>query len=77
MATKQQPLVHTGEMIIKATNLLRNLLSPEYWGDLDIDLYQKVTEPILSGEKADKPDEKHITAMVNTLQVLRVLEWRC
>ncbi|KAJ5831817.1 Histone acetylase complex subunit [Penicillium riverlandense] len=72
-SSKQQPLVHTGEMIIKATNLLRNLLSPEYWGDLDIDLYQKVTEPILSGEKADKPDEKHITAMVNTLQVLRVL----
>ncbi|KAJ5597057.1 hypothetical protein N7450_003515 [Penicillium hetheringtonii] len=42
-------------------------------GDLDIDLYQKVTEPILAGEKADKPDDKQITIMVNALQVLRVL----
>lgn len=65
--------VPTGDMINKAIGLLRNLLSPKYWGDLDIDLYQKVTEPILTGEKADKPDDKHITVMVNALQVLRVL----
>ncbi|KAJ5398189.1 hypothetical protein N7509_006302 [Penicillium cosmopolitanum] len=65
--------VPTGDMINKAISLLRNLLSPKYWGDLDIDLYQKVTEPILTGEKADKPDDKHITVMVNALQVLRVL----
>ncbi|EEH23239.2 hypothetical protein PABG_05450 [Paracoccidioides brasiliensis Pb03] len=62
-----------GEMVKKAMRLLRGLLSPEYWGDLDIDLYQKVTEPILTGDKADKPDDKHATAMVNTLQVIRVL----
>ncbi|KAJ5919627.1 hypothetical protein N7454_009462 [Penicillium verhagenii] len=72
-SAKQAPAVPTGDMVNKAVNLLRNLLSPEYWGDIDIDLYQKVTEPILAGEKADKPDEKHVTAMVNTLQVLRVL----
>ncbi|KAJ5980931.1 hypothetical protein N7481_008229 [Penicillium waksmanii] len=65
--------VPTGDMINKAISLLRNLLSPTYWGDLDIDLYQKVTEPILTGEKADKPDDKHITVMINALQVLRVL----
>ncbi|KAJ5114009.1 hypothetical protein N7456_002543 [Penicillium angulare] len=70
---KQAPAVPTGEMINKAINLLRKLLSPEYWGDLDIDLYQKVTEPILAGEKSDKPDEKLVTPMVNALQVLRVL----
>lgn len=72
-SSKQTPPIPTGEMINKAVNLLRNLLSKEYWGDLDIDLYQKVTEPILAGEKADKPDEKHITSMINALQVLRVL----
>ncbi|KAJ6097184.1 hypothetical protein N7499_001558 [Penicillium canescens] len=70
--SKQQNPVPTGEMINKAIHLLRSLLSPEYWGDLDIDLYQKVTEPILVGEKGDKPEDK-ITYMVNTLQVLRVL----
>ncbi|KAE8354212.1 transcription-associated protein [Aspergillus coremiiformis] len=66
---QQQQSVITGDMVKKAVHLLRNLLSPEYWGDLDIELYQKVTDPILAGEKADKPDEKHITSMVNALQV--------
>ncbi|KAB8073752.1 hypothetical protein BDV29DRAFT_133154 [Aspergillus leporis] len=72
-SSKTQQLVLTGDMVKKAIFLLRNLLSPEYWGDLDIELYQKVTDPILAGEKADKPDEKHITSMVNALQVVRVL----
>ncbi|PGH01393.1 hypothetical protein AJ79_07934 [Helicocarpus griseus UAMH5409] len=66
-------IIAHGEMVQKAVRLLRNLMSSQYWGDLDIEVYQKVTEPILSGEKADKPDEKHVTTMVNTLQVLRVL----
>lgn len=72
-SSKQSPPVPTGDMINKAVKFLRRLLSKDYWGDLDIDLYQKVTEPILAGEKADKPDEKQTTAMVNALQVLRVL----
>ncbi|KAE8346166.1 hypothetical protein BDV24DRAFT_124376 [Aspergillus arachidicola] len=72
-SSKTQQPVLTGDMVKKAVHLLRNLLSPEYWDDLDIELYQKVTEPILAGEKADKPDEKHITSMVNALQVVRVL----
>ncbi|KAF9891502.1 hypothetical protein FE257_003969 [Aspergillus nanangensis] len=71
--SKQQPTILTGELIKKAVHLLRSLLSPEYWGDLDIELYQKTTEPILASEKADKPDEKYVTSMINTLQVLRVL----
>lgn len=71
-AAKQSPPPPV-EMITKAVKLLRNLLSPEHWGDLDIDLYQKVTEPILTGEKADKPEEKQVTPMVNAIQVLRVL----
>jgi transformation/transcription domain-associated protein len=61
------------EMCQRAVQLLRDLLSPDIWGDLDIDLYQKATEHILCNEKADNPDEKHITAMVNALQVLRIL----
>jgi transformation/transcription domain-associated protein len=70
---KTQLPVISGEMVKKAIQLLRNLLQPEYWGDLEIDLYPKVIEPILASEKAEKPDEKYITTMVNTLQVLRVL----
>lgn len=61
------------EMCKRAVQLLRDLLSPEYWGDVDIDLYQKATEAILCSEKADNPDEKLTTQMINTLQVLRVL----
>lgn len=72
-SSKAQQPVPTGDMVKKGVHLLRNLLSPEYWGDLDIELYQKATEPILTGERADKPDEKHVTPIVNALQVVRVL----
>ena len=68
-----QPAVLPIQVIKKATYLLRSLLSPEYWGDVDIDLYQRHIEPILTDQKADKPDEKYTTAIVNSLQVLRVL----
>ncbi|PGH00581.1 hypothetical protein AJ80_09152 [Polytolypa hystricis UAMH7299] len=68
----QNPILY-GDMVKRGVQLLRNLLQPDFWGDLDIDLYQKVTDPILNGEKADKPDEKHTTAMVNALQVVRIL----
>ncbi|WEW56189.1 transcription-associated protein 1 [Emydomyces testavorans] len=72
-STKPKPFILYGDVIERAVRLLRNLLSTDFWTDLDIDLYQKATEPILCGEKADKPDEKHITGMVNALQVLRIL----
>ena len=72
-STKTQFPIQTGDMVKKGVHLLRNLLSSEYWGDLDIELYQKATEPILAGDRADKPDEKHTTAIVNALQVVRVL----
>ena len=68
-----QQLPVSTDMCQKAISLLRDLLSPELWGDTDIELYEKVTEPILAGEKADKPDEKHLTSMVNALQVVRVI----
>lgn len=69
----QQAPIYPTEMIKKAMFLLRSLLSPEYWGDVDVELYQKATEPILAGENADKPDEKQTTYIINALQVVRVL----
>ncbi|KAL9111516.1 MAG: hypothetical protein Q9227_004003 [Pyrenula ochraceoflavens] len=72
----QQPML-SHDMCKKAMQLLRDLLSPQFWIDLDLELYQKVTESILAGDKSDKPEEKHATAqvtqLINTLQVVRVL----
>lgn len=61
------------DMCKKAVQLLRDLLSPELWCDIDVDLYQKFTEPILTSEDADDPDDKQTTTMINALQVLRIL----
>lgn len=72
MQKAQQPGM-SNDLCVKAVQLLRDLLSPPLWADVDIEMYQKVTEPILAGEKADKPDEKHVTCMVNVLQVLRII----
>ncbi|KAL4805091.1 hypothetical protein BDV18DRAFT_24971 [Aspergillus unguis] len=72
-SSKPQNPVHTSEMQKKAVGLLRNLLSPVYWGDLNIELYQKVLEPILTQDRGDKPIEKHITGLVNALQVVRII----
>ena len=72
------------EMIKKAMSLLYNLLQPQYWGDLDIDLFSNVTETVLASDRTtqalasehsdkDKPDEKFITNMINTLQIVRII----
>jgi transformation/transcription domain-associated protein len=63
----------SNEMVKKAMQLLRNFLSPDYWADLDIDLLPKYIETVLTNDKADKPEEKYITTMVNVLQVLRII----
>ncbi|KAI9727221.1 MAG: hypothetical protein M1834_008481 [Cirrosporium novae-zelandiae] len=64
-----------------ALELLADFLAPEYWGDLGLDLLPKLTQPFLASEKTDKafasektdkPDEKFITSVINTLQVVRV-----
>ncbi|KAI0012803.1 FAT domain-containing protein [Xylariaceae sp. FL0662B] len=68
----------------KAMTLLYNLLQPRYWGDLDIDLFPNITEVVLASEKTakilstdptdkDNYDEKFITNIVNTLQVVRII----
>ncbi|KAI9850594.1 MAG: hypothetical protein M1838_005379 [Thelocarpon superellum] len=62
------------EMVQKALQLFEQLLGPGYWTELDLDLFPKLTEPILaSSERTDKPDEKMTTSIINTLQVVRIL----
>lgn len=72
------------EMCKKAMSLFHNILQPQYWGDLDIDLFPNVTETILASDRTvaalasehsdkEKPDEKFITNMVNTLQIVRII----
>lgn len=64
----------TNDMVKKAMQLLRDLLSPDFWPHMDIDFCQKVLEPILTGDKSDRNnDEKHTTSIINALQVIRVM----
>ena len=66
----------------KAFGLFFDLLSPGYWTDLEVDLFPKLTVAILATEKtdkalnsenADKPEEKTMTYIINTLQIVRVI----
>ncbi|TPX10443.1 uncharacterized protein E0L32_008662 [Thyridium curvatum] len=68
----------------RAMALLYNLLQPQYWGDLDVDLFPNVTEVILASERTttilaadpgdrEKHDEKFVTNIINTLQVVRII----
>lgn len=72
------------ELNKKAMTLLYNLLLPEYWADLDVDLYPNVTDVVLASDKTtqiltadpenkERYDEKFITNIVNTLQVVRII----
>jgi transformation/transcription domain-associated protein len=72
------------ELCKKAMALLFNLLQPQYWGDLDVDLFPNVTDIVLASEKTgtvlaaeptekEKYDEKFITNIINTLQVVRII----
>ncbi|KAI2641792.1 hypothetical protein GGS26DRAFT_18562 [Hypomontagnella submonticulosa] len=72
------------ELCKKAMALLYNLLQPRYWGDLDVDLFPNITEVVLASERtakilgadpSDKEnyDEKFITNIINTLQVVRII----
>ena len=71
--TQQKAQQSSNDMCKKAVQLLQDLVSAPLWSDIDVGLYPKLLDPMLAGEKADKPDEKHLTCMVNTLQVMRVL----
>lgn len=78
------PPTLTADMCKKAMSLFYNLLQPQYWGDLDVDLFPNVTDTVLASDKTvaalasehsdkDKPDEKFITNMINTLQIVRII----
>lgn len=74
LATRSTPRPPPGStMIEQAVQYLRNFLSPGHWTDLDVQLYAKAMDPILTSEKADQPDEKHTTSMINSLQVIRII----
>ncbi|KAI1462223.1 hypothetical protein F4805DRAFT_125166 [Annulohypoxylon moriforme] len=71
------------EMCKKAMSLLYNLLQPRYWGDLDVDLFPNITEVVLASDRTarllsadpadENYDEKFITNIINTLQVVRTI----
>lgn len=72
------------ELCKKAMSLLYNLVQPQYWGDLELDLFPNVTDVILGSDKtqailsadpADKEkfDERFLTNIINTLQVVRIV----
>lgn len=78
--TSNQP---STEMCRKAVALLYGLLQPEYWGDTYADHFPGVTEIVLASDKTtsalasehseEKTDEKFITNIINTLQILRII----
>ncbi|KAI0119620.1 hypothetical protein F4814DRAFT_249005 [Daldinia grandis] len=72
------------ELCKKAMSLLYNLLQPRYWADLDVDLFPNITDVVLASERTTKLlaadpsdkenyDEKFITNIINTLQVVRII----
>jgi transformation/transcription domain-associated protein len=72
------------ELCMKAMSLLYNLLQPHCWGDLDVDLFPAITDVVLASERTgkilnadpsdkDNYDEKFITNIINTLQVVRII----
>ncbi|PNY27116.1 Transcription-associated protein 1 [Tolypocladium capitatum] len=72
------------ELCRKAMGLLYNLVQPQYWGDLELDLFPNVTDVILGSDKtqailsadpADKEkfDDRFLTNIINTLQVVRIV----
>ncbi|KAI6782429.1 Transcription-associated protein-like protein [Emericellopsis cladophorae] len=75
----------TTELCKKALTLLHNLVQPTYWGAIETDLFSNVTDVILSSDKTqailgpdsagekDKSDDKFLTNIINTLQLVRVL----
>ena len=72
---RTQPLnpLPPNELCRKAIGLFHDLLSPDRWADLEIDLFPRMTEQVLASEKTDKADDKTITSIINTLQIVRVI----
>ncbi|KAI1805545.1 hypothetical protein F4811DRAFT_218653 [Daldinia bambusicola] len=85
VTTSSSPLPsQSTELCKKAMALLYNLLQPRYWADLDVDLFPNITDVVLASERTTKLlaadpsdkenyDEKFITNIINTLQVVRII----
>lgn len=68
----------------RAMALFHHLVQPRYWGDLELDLFPNVTDVILASDKTqtilntdpsdkEKYDDKFLTNIINTLQVVRIV----
>ena len=71
------------EIVRKAFALFHDFLAPGYWTDLGVDLFPKLCEGVLASEKADRalqaelagdrPDDKNVAMVMNTLQIVRIV----
>ena len=57
----------------KAIGLLHDLLAPDIWPDVDVEIFSRMTEQILASDKTDKGDDKTNTSIINTLQIVRIV----
>lgn len=69
----QLPPLPPSEMCRKAMGLFHDLLSPQLWSDLEMDLFPRMSEQMLASDKTDKGDDKTITSIINTLQIIRII----
>ena len=72
-STVQQAQLPPNEMCKKAIWLLHDLLAPDLWIDVEVEIMSRMTEQILASDKTDKGDDKMNTNIINTLQVIRVV----
>ncbi|RPB12496.1 hypothetical protein P167DRAFT_506485 [Morchella conica CCBAS932] len=61
----------TSDLCRKALGLLADFLGPEYWGDLEIELFPKIMDQHLVTN--DITEAQHLPGFLNALQVLRVI----
>ncbi|KUJ06740.1 uncharacterized protein LY89DRAFT_790380 [Mollisia scopiformis] len=74
------------DMCKKAISLLYGFLQPQYWGESLVDLFPNVTEQVLNTDRTtqalnpdrehtedNKSDEKYLTSIINTLQIVRII----
>ena len=67
------PSLPPNEMAKRALGLFHDLIQPEFWSDLDVDLFPRVTEPTLTSDQIEKGDEKRTTNLINALQIVRII----
>lgn len=75
MPTVSLAAAHATEICKKAIQLLRDMLSPRLWSDLDLDLVltKKVEDILLQELKPEDKVDPFNTRLINTLQILKVI----